>query len=167
MRPLKSPPPPAAGTDDARATQLSLGRLRTTFGDEQLCKTTICNWFAEFKRCRFNLSDEFRDNRPSTAVNNKNIDAVRRMIETVRHVTTMKFGILRHRHESNTINVTQTFDDKKLCSRWIPHSLAESQKWSASLRNGMLTRFKEGWDIVTGDEHEFIATSPKQSSNQL
>ncbi|GBP35035.1 hypothetical protein EVAR_75237_1 [Eumeta japonica] len=32
-------------------------------------------------------SDEFRDSRPSTAVNNKNIDAVRRMIKTDRHVT--------------------------------------------------------------------------------
>ncbi|GBP51277.1 hypothetical protein EVAR_48370_1 [Eumeta japonica] len=34
-----------------------------------------------------NLSDEFRDGRPSTAVNNKNIDAMRRMIKTNRHVT--------------------------------------------------------------------------------
>ncbi|GBP45960.1 hypothetical protein EVAR_41262_1 [Eumeta japonica] len=31
--------------------------------------------------------DEFRDGRPSTAVNNKNIDAVRRMIETDMYVT--------------------------------------------------------------------------------
>ncbi|GBP05922.1 hypothetical protein EVAR_3204_1 [Eumeta japonica] len=43
--------------------------------------------FAEFKRGCVNLSNEFRDGRPSTAVNNKNIDAVRRMIETDRHVT--------------------------------------------------------------------------------
>ncbi|GBP26714.1 hypothetical protein EVAR_23485_1 [Eumeta japonica] len=55
--------------------------------DEAPCKTTVYNWFAEFKRGRVNLSDEFRDDRPSTAVNNKNIDAVRRMIETDRHVT--------------------------------------------------------------------------------
>ncbi|GBP94723.1 hypothetical protein EVAR_100433_1 [Eumeta japonica] len=41
----------------------------------------------EFKRCRANLSNEFCDGRPSTAVNNKNIDAVRRMIETDKHVT--------------------------------------------------------------------------------
>ncbi|GBP58648.1 hypothetical protein EVAR_38109_1 [Eumeta japonica] len=47
----------------------------------------IYNWFTEFKCGRVNLSDEFRDGRPSTAVNNKNIDAVRCMIETDRHVT--------------------------------------------------------------------------------
>ncbi|GBP46082.1 hypothetical protein EVAR_41435_1 [Eumeta japonica] len=41
----------------------------------------------EFKRGRVNLRDEFFDYCPSTAVNNKNIDGVRRMIETDRHVS--------------------------------------------------------------------------------
>ena len=67
--------------------QQSFARLQTTFGDKAPCKTTIYSWFAEFKRGRVNLSDEFRDGRPSTAVNNKNIDAVRLMIKTDRHVT--------------------------------------------------------------------------------
>ncbi|GBP28349.1 hypothetical protein EVAR_11812_1 [Eumeta japonica] len=49
----------------------SVARLRTAFGDEVSCKTTIYNWFVELKRGRVNLSDEFRDGRPSTAVNNK------------------------------------------------------------------------------------------------
>ncbi|GBP89315.1 hypothetical protein EVAR_62805_1 [Eumeta japonica] len=34
----------------------------------------------QFKHSRVNLSDEFRNGCPPTAVNNKNIDAVRRMI---------------------------------------------------------------------------------------
>ncbi|GBP42967.1 Putative fatty acyl-CoA reductase CG5065 [Eumeta japonica] len=43
--------------------------------------------FVQFKRSRVNLSDEFRDGRPSIAVNNKNIDSVRGMIETTEHRT--------------------------------------------------------------------------------
>ncbi|GBP74377.1 hypothetical protein EVAR_51562_1 [Eumeta japonica] len=39
-------------------------------------------------RGRVNFNDEFRDDRPSTAVNNKNADALRHMIETDRYVTT-------------------------------------------------------------------------------
>ncbi|GBP30281.1 hypothetical protein EVAR_27893_1 [Eumeta japonica] len=39
----------------------------------------------EFKRGRVNLNEEFRNGRPSNAVNNKKIDAVRHMIETDRH----------------------------------------------------------------------------------
>ncbi|GBP61046.1 hypothetical protein EVAR_51178_1 [Eumeta japonica] len=41
----------------------------------------------QFKSGRVNISNKFRDGRPSTAVNNKSIDAVRRMIETHRDVT--------------------------------------------------------------------------------
>ncbi|GBP94942.1 hypothetical protein EVAR_86560_1 [Eumeta japonica] len=67
--------------------QQTLSRLRTAFGDEAPCKTTIYNWIAEFKRGRVNLSDEFRDGHPSTAVTNKNIDVVLSMIEADGHVT--------------------------------------------------------------------------------
>ncbi|GBO99460.1 hypothetical protein EVAR_654_1 [Eumeta japonica] len=41
----------------------------------------------QFKRGRVNLGDEFDDHRSSTAVNNKDIDAVRCIIETDRYVT--------------------------------------------------------------------------------
>ncbi|GBP51155.1 hypothetical protein EVAR_33906_1 [Eumeta japonica] len=45
------------------------------------CKFTV------FKRGRVNLRDELSDDRPSTAVNNENIDVVRCMIEKDRHIT--------------------------------------------------------------------------------
>ncbi|GBP22090.1 Rho guanine nucleotide exchange factor 17 [Eumeta japonica] len=67
--------------------QQSFTRLRTVFGDEAPYKTSINIWFAEIKRDCVNLSDEFRDGCLFTSVNDKNIDAVRRMIETDRHVT--------------------------------------------------------------------------------
>ncbi|GBP46586.1 hypothetical protein EVAR_95048_1 [Eumeta japonica] len=67
--------------------QQSLARLLAAFVNKSKGKTTIYNWFAEFKRDRVNPSDGFRGGRPSTAVNNKNIDAVRRVIKTDRHVT--------------------------------------------------------------------------------
>ncbi|GBP90110.1 hypothetical protein EVAR_62461_1 [Eumeta japonica] len=62
--------------------QQSVAQLRTAFGSKAPCQTTISNWFAEFKGSRVNLSDDFRGVRPSTAVNNKKIDAVCHMIET-------------------------------------------------------------------------------------
>ncbi|GBP63776.1 hypothetical protein EVAR_40376_1 [Eumeta japonica] len=72
---------------EQKPTQQSLARLRTAFGDEAPYKMTICNWFSEFKHSHLNLSNRFRDDRPSTAVNNKNIDAMRRIFKTDRHVT--------------------------------------------------------------------------------
>lgn len=148
--------------------QQSIARLETAFGDEAPCKTTVYSWFAEFKRGRINLSDESRDGRPSTAVTNKNIDAVRRMIETDRHVTyheiraSLEIGMsqiqsILHKH----------LGVRKLCSRWIPHNLTEDQKTDrVTWCRAMLTRFNEGasnlvWDIVTGDETWIYCYDPK------
>ncbi|GBP70606.1 Histone-lysine N-methyltransferase SETMAR [Eumeta japonica] len=125
--------------------QQSLARLRTAFGDEGPCKKTIYNWFAEFKRGQVNLSDEFRDRRTSNAVNDKNIDAERRMIETDRHV------IYHEIRTSLSIGMSQIqsmlhkyLGTKKLCSRWIPHNLTEVQKTDlVTWYNAMITRFKE------------------------
>ncbi|GBP63974.1 hypothetical protein EVAR_25125_1 [Eumeta japonica] len=64
--------------------QQSFARLRTVFGDEAPYNTAIYNWFAEFKRGRVNLIDEFHDGYPSTTVKTKNIDVARRVIETDR-----------------------------------------------------------------------------------
>lgn len=51
------------------------------------CKSTVYSLFAEFPHSCVNLSDEFRDGRPSNAVNNENVVAVSRMIEIDGHVT--------------------------------------------------------------------------------
>ncbi|GBP12972.1 hypothetical protein EVAR_79310_1 [Eumeta japonica] len=66
--------------------QQNLAYLRTTFDDKVPCKKTTYNWFSEFKRGRVNLGHEFRDGSPPIDVNNKKINAVRRMIETQRHM---------------------------------------------------------------------------------
>ncbi|GBP07589.1 hypothetical protein EVAR_2728_1 [Eumeta japonica] len=86
---------------------------------------TIYKWFAEFKRGRVNFSDEFRDCRPFTAANNKNIDAVRRITETA-CLTYHEIGA------SLVIGINQIqsilhkhLGMKKLCSRSIPHHLTE------------------------------------------
>ncbi|GBP56159.1 hypothetical protein EVAR_23598_1 [Eumeta japonica] len=50
------------------------------------------NWFVEFKRGRVNLSAEFRDGRASAVVNDKNIDAVCRMIGTDGQSQTERLG---------------------------------------------------------------------------
>ncbi|GBP10985.1 hypothetical protein EVAR_5537_1 [Eumeta japonica] len=92
----------------------------------------------EFKRGRVNPSDEFRDDRLSSAVNHKNIDAVRRMIETDKHVTHHEIRVL-------AVDPTQFDRDSKNGPRYLVQC------------NITLIRFKERasnlvWDIVTGDE---------------
>ncbi|GBP29070.1 hypothetical protein EVAR_10886_1 [Eumeta japonica] len=149
---------PTRAEPDSRPQQ-SLARLRTLFIHQASCTTTIKNWFAEPKRGRVNFGDELRDGRLSSVVNNKNIDAVRRMIKTIRHVTYHAIqaflGIGTSQIQSN---LHTHFGVKKLCSWWITHNLTEPKKTdSVTWSNAILTRFKEGasnlvWVIVTGDK---------------
>ncbi|GBP82878.1 Putative uncharacterized protein FLJ37770 [Eumeta japonica] len=99
-----------------RRSTVSLARLRTAYGDEVPCNSTIYKWFAKFKPGLVDLSDEFHDGRPSTAVNNKNIGAMRRMIEIDRHVT---YHEIRASISIDTseIKPTQTFVYEKAVGR--------------------------------------------------
>ena len=57
-----------------------LKRLQMAFGEKSPTRATVYRWFAEFKRDRTSLSDEFREGRPKTAVTPQNVDAVRSLI---------------------------------------------------------------------------------------
>ncbi|GBP69368.1 hypothetical protein EVAR_53445_1 [Eumeta japonica] len=111
----------------AKGTQQSLARLRIAFENEAPHKTTIYNWFAEFKRGRAKLSDEFRDGRPSVVVNNKNIDAVHRMIY---HEIFPSLGIGM---SQITINPIQTFEYEKAILVVDPIRNDVAQKRTATL----------------------------------
>ncbi|GBP48900.1 hypothetical protein EVAR_98084_1 [Eumeta japonica] len=91
---------------------------------------------------RTNLCNEFRD---VAAVNNKNIDAVRRVIKTDRHVNYHEIWASLGLDMSQMQSILHKhLGMKKLCSRWIPHNLTEAQKTDPITRcNAMLIRFKE------------------------
>ncbi|GBP85511.1 Histone-lysine N-methyltransferase SETMAR [Eumeta japonica] len=124
----------------------TLARLQTVFGDRVPCKTTICHWFTEFKRDRVNLSDEFRSDCPSTALNNKNIDTVRCMIETDRYLIYHGIRALLGIGMSQIQSILHKhLAMKKLRSWWIPYNMIEAHKTDrVTWCNAMLIRFKEG-----------------------
>ncbi|GBP97623.1 hypothetical protein EVAR_72626_1 [Eumeta japonica] len=109
------------------------------------CNTTVYNWFTEFMRVHVNLIDEFRDDCLSTALNNKNIDAVRCMIETDMRVAyhEIRTSLIICMSQVQSI-LHKHLDMIKLCSRWIAHNLTDAQKTDrVTWYNAMLTRFKE------------------------
>ncbi|GBP93707.1 hypothetical protein EVAR_62359_1 [Eumeta japonica] len=89
-----------------------------------LCSTkTLCILAA---RPKSEIPDEFRNDRPYTVVN-KNVDAVRRMIEINRHVTDHEIwaSLAISMSQIRSI-IDKQLDIKRLCSRWIPHNLTEA-----------------------------------------
>ena len=94
--------------------------LRATIGDD---------WFGEFRMGRQSLEDEPRAGRPHTAVTDENVAAIRKLITEDPHITyreieaTLEIG-------STAINTIlhEYLQVKKLCARWIFHSLSMGLK---------------------------------------
>lgn len=148
--------------------QQCVDRLKSGFGDEAPSKTTVYDWFNEFKRGRRSLKDEPREGRPISAVTPENIDAVQKMIEEDRHVT--YFEIEAYLSISAPSIHTILHDKlavRKLCARWIPHLLTDDQKKArVDWCKEMLQKYGGGPsrllnNIVTGDESWIYAYEPE------
>ncbi|CAH1989423.1 unnamed protein product [Acanthoscelides obtectus] len=139
--------------------QECLAELLSVFGNEAPHQSTISRWYGEFKRGRVSLSDDSRVGAPTTAVTQRNVDAVRKLIIEDRHVT--------YREIEASLKISKTSIQKilheelgvrKLVSRWIPHLLTEEQTAArVNWCQKTLDRFNSGnsknvYSIVSGDE---------------
>jgi len=149
----------------------SIERLHSAFGDEAPSNATVYNWFSEFQRGRTYLSDEFREGRPATSVNQENIDAVRKLIEEDRKITyyeiqqTLGIDVKQiHTILHDKLNV------RKLCARWIPHKLTDAEKKArVDWCKKMIKKYRQGasnlvYNIVTGDETWIYCYEPESKA---
>ncbi|CAH1995837.1 unnamed protein product [Acanthoscelides obtectus] len=147
--------------------QECLAELLSVFGNEAPHQSTISRWYGEFTRGQVTLSDDPRVGAPKTAVTQKNVDAVRKLIED-RHVT--------YREIETSLKISKTSIQKilheelgvrKLVSRWIPHLLTEEQKAAGvNWCQKTLDWFNSGnsknvYSIVSGDESWIYCYEPE------
>ncbi|CAH1978256.1 unnamed protein product [Acanthoscelides obtectus] len=131
--------------------QECLAELLSVFGNEAPHQSTI-------SRC---LGDDPRVSAPTTAVTQKNVDAVRKLIIEDRHVTYREIEASLKISKSSIQKILhEELGVRKLVSRWIPHLLTEEQKaaWVNWCRK-TLGRFNSGnsknvYSIVRGDESQ-------------
>ena len=155
--------------------QQSVERLRAAFGDDAPSRTTVFEWYAEFKRGRRSLDDEARCGRPVEALTADNIAAVQAMVEEDARLTVLQLGkaIGISTGSIRTI-LHEKLGLRKVCARWVPHQLSEYQKATrVNWCRTTLARFEGGrsnavWEILSGDETWVYTFDPetKQQSAQ-
>lgn len=137
----------------------SLANLNAAFGDEAPSRAMVFRWFAEFKRGRRSFEDEPRSGRPSTAVTEDNVGAVRSMLQHDRRITNENF---QNRLSVGSAAVNTILHDHlgvtRRCARWVPHQLSDEQR-ETRVRwcQFMIRKFNDGRSrnlpkVVTGDE---------------
>lgn len=151
--------------------QECLNRLQLAFGDEAPSKTSVYDWYNEFKRGRRSLKDEPHTGRPKSAIIQENIDAVRELIKEDRHVTYREIAAILGIGMTSIHSILhEHLEVRKLCARWIPHLLKDDQK-KARVKwcKEMIDRFRKGasnavYNIVTGDESWIYSYEPERKS---
>lgn len=149
-------------------------RLQTAFGEQAPSRATVYNWFNEFQRGRFSLSDDERSGRPLTAVTAENIERVRNMVRNDDRVTFEEIQESLGIGSSSVFTILHThLKVSKVCSRWIPHFLKPEEKevrvdWClAMLKKYENADSKRLSEIVTGDEtwiYQYDPETKRQST---
>jgi histone-lysine N-methyltransferase SETMAR len=152
-----------------------LERLRAAFGDDAPSRTTVFDWFAEFRRGRESLDDEARPGRPVSATSDADAAAVQKLVEEDSRVTVHQIAAsLGISSGSVTTILHERLHLSKVSARWVPHHLTEEQKQRrVEWCRAMLLRFNGGSsnsvsEIVSGDETWVYNYDPecKQQSSQ-
>ena len=152
----------------------SYKKLQKCFPGSSPSYATVFRWFKEFKREKTNFKDDHRSGRPSTAVTEKNVENLRKIIKDDRHVT---YQQIQQSLEISAGSVKKILKDdlgvRKVCSRWVPHQLTDHQrqariKWCQE----MLKKYNQGqsrrlYEVLTGDEswiYQFDPETKRQST---
>ena len=103
--------------------------LEKCYGDSAPSKTTICPWYAEFKRDRTDTDDAERSGRPNEVVTSESIKKVHQIVFENRE--------LKLRETANTLKISygsvyailhEHLSMRKLLSNWGPRLLTVDQK---------------------------------------
>ena len=142
--------------------------LVAAWDDQASSDRKVLNWFHEYERGKLDVSDSPRSERPRTALTDEMIDADRLMIDDDPHVT---YQQIEFSLGINSPAIYSILHDhlklRKVCARWIPHSLTNDQKrLRIEFCRQSLKRFEQGrsrcvFDIVTGDQSWFHHYNPE------
>ena len=103
--------------------------LSRVYGSEACSESTVKKWSLRFREGRESIKDDPRAGRPITATTSNNISLVSKIIEEYPHITIE--SIANHLDLSSGAVyeiLSLHLGLRKLCSRWVPHLLSESQK---------------------------------------
>ena len=103
--------------------------LEKCYPDSAPSKTTICRWYADFKRGRTDTNDAERSGRPNEAVIPENMKKILKVVMDNRKVKLREIAdIVKISFGSVFIILHKHLGMKKLFSKWVPRLLTMEQK---------------------------------------
>ena len=136
--------------------------LKSVNGEQAPSYETFSRWVVRFRNGRVSFEDGPHSNRLITAHTQKNIEAIRMIINENPHSTYYDIEALTSLSNGAIFSIKHdSLKLRKITSRWIPNFLNEqNRKERVEACRENLRVFKEGnwrlYDVVTGDESWII-----------
>ena len=103
--------------------------LEKCYGDSAPSKTTICRWYAEFKRGRTDTDDAKPSGRPNEVVTPETIKKVHQIVFENRKLKLLEIAdTLKISYGSVYAILHEHLSLRKLLSKWVPRLLMVDQK---------------------------------------
>ena len=102
--------------------------LEKCYGDSAPSETTICRWYAEFKRSRTETEDAERSSRPNEVVTPETIKKVHWFFENRKLKLREIADTLKISYGSVYSILHEHLSTKKLLSKWVPRLLTVDKK---------------------------------------
>lgn len=151
--------------------------FQKTLGASAPSKTTVYDWYNEFKRGRTSTSDEQRPGRPIEVTTPENIQKIHRMVLNDRKLKLSEVAEAVGLSKERVGNILhEHLGMKKLNARWVPRVLSMEQKENRLIASERgLEMYKRNPTefvsrLVTMDEtwiHHYTPESSKQSAQWL
>lgn len=102
--------------------------LKFVYGNGTMSRSRVFEWYSRFREGREDPFDNDRSGRPSTSRNDENRERIKEIVEADRRIT------LRMLEDQTGINresirkiLIEDLGKRKICSRFVPHSLTPEQ----------------------------------------
>jgi len=151
----------------------TLQMVNAAYGDQALSCSNVFRWCGRFHDGREDIEDDPRSGRPTECRNDNNVEKISQLLLQNRHLSLSMLadGVKIGKDTVRKI-VVEDWRKRKICSRFVPHSLTPEQKdqRNAACRDLIATAnsdpdfFKKN---VTGDEtwcFAYYPTTKRQSA---
>jgi hypothetical protein len=136
----------------------TLQMVNTAYRDQGLSLSNVFRWYGRFRDGREDTEDDPRSGRPTECRNDNNVEKISQLLFHNRHLSRRMLADEVNIGRDTVRKITvQDLRKRKICSRFVPHSLTPEQKdrRTAACRDLIVTAdsdpdlFKKN---VTGDE---------------
>lgn len=141
--------------------------IKTVHGDEAMSRSRVFEWFARFRDGRESTEDDERSGRPRSSRTDENVERVQALVRSDRRMTIEMIAESLNMSVGSVFTImTEDLKKKKLCARFVPHSLTTEQKEHriASSEDLIATADQDPnflKNIVTGDESWCLEYDPE------